>query len=83
MPVDLGKAEADGTLTGRTCRIQAAISADSGFIQTRKRTRTGSHAGCPLGTTRIRITFPKAGTYQYHCALHDVDGMLGTVVVLP
>jgi plastocyanin len=33
------------------------------------------------GTTRIRITFPNKGTYYYHCALHDVDGMNGTVVV--
>jgi plastocyanin len=35
----------------------------------------------PPGTTRIRITFTKAGTYNYICALHDVDGMVGQVIV--
>ena len=80
MPVDLGKPEADGTLTGTI--NSASDFLNSGFIQTQAPDRTGSPQ-LPPGTTRIRITFPKAGTYQYHCALHDVDGMLGTVVVLP
>ena len=31
--------------------------------------------------TRIRITFNVESTFYYHCALHDVDGMQGKVVV--
>ncbi len=52
----------------------------SGFIQAAEPDRTGS-AQVPPGTTRIRITFPNKGTYYYHCALHDADGMYGTVIV--
>jgi plastocyanin len=39
--------------------------------------------GLKPGVTRISITFPKgsAGTYYYHCDLHDVVGMTGKVVV--
>ena len=29
------------------------------------------------------VTFTKAGTYPYICALHDVQGMTGTVIVRP
>jgi plastocyanin len=29
------------------------------------------------------ITFTRAGTFQYKCALHDYMGMVGTVIVLP
>jgi plastocyanin len=36
-----------------------------------------------LPHTRTRVTFTKAGTYDYFCALHDELGMKGTVVVLP
>jgi plastocyanin len=53
---------------------------NSGFIQAAEPDRTGS-AQVPPGTTRIRIYFPNKGTYYYHCALHDVDGMNGTVIV--
>ena len=53
---------------------------NSGFLQAAAPDRTGT-AQVPPGTTRIRITFPNKGTYYYHCALHDVDGMNGTVVV--
>jgi len=52
----------------------------SGFIQAAEPDRTGS-AQVPPGTTRIRIFFPNPGTYYYHCALHDVDGMYGEVIV--
>ena len=66
----------------------------SGFIAARAPDRTVPGLGCatpapcgdaqlPPGTTRITITFPKAGHYYYHCALHDVDGMVGEVVVQP
>ncbi len=37
----------------------------------------------PAGVTRFRITFTKAGTYPYICALHDNLGMKGTIIVLP
>jgi len=53
---------------------------NSGFLQAAIPDRTGT-AQVPPGTTRIRITFPSKGTYYYHCALHDLDGMFGTVIV--
>jgi plastocyanin len=53
---------------------------NSGFLQAAEPDRTGS-AQVPNGTTRIRITFPNKGHYYYHCALHDIDGMYGEVVV--
>ncbi len=78
--VDLGKPEADGTLTGTINSTSDFLN--SGFIQARAPDRTESPQ-LPPATTRIRITFPNPGVYQYHCALHDVEGMLGTVIVLP
>lgn len=59
---------------------------NSGFLQAQAPDRTAPASGdtqLPPGTTRITITFSKPGNYYYHCALHDVDGMLGEVVVLP
>ena len=53
---------------------------NSGFLQAQAPDRTGT-AQLPPGTTRIRITFPNKGTYYYHCALHDVTGMFGAVIV--
>jgi plastocyanin len=37
----------------------------------------------PLGATRFRVTFQKAGTYSYRCVIHDDLGMQGTVFVRP
>jgi plastocyanin len=59
-----------------------AIFLSSGFLQAQSPDRDGD-TQLPPGTTRITITFPKPGNYYYHCALHDVDGMLGEVIVLP
>lgn len=67
--------------------LQATISSpgdsvNSGFLQAAAQDRIGLAQSGP-GTTRIRITFNRPGTYNYICALHDVDGMKGRVVVLP
>lgn len=47
-------------------------SANSGFVG----------AAFPAGTS-FSATFTAPGTYHFICALHDVLGMTGTVVVLP
>ena len=57
---------------------------NSGFLQAQAPDRTAPASGdtqLPPGTTRITITFPQPGNYYYHCALHDVNGMLGEVIV--
>lgn len=59
---------------------------NSGFLQAAAPDRTAPAPGDnqePPGTTRITITFPVAGDYFYHCAIHDTDGMYGEVIVLP
>jgi plastocyanin len=38
-------------------------------------------AQAPPGVTRFRVTFTSPGTFHYICALHDDEGMVGTVVV--
>ncbi|HVB54900.1 MAG TPA: plastocyanin/azurin family copper-binding protein [Candidatus Acidoferrales bacterium] len=67
--------------------LQATISSptesvSSGFLQAAPQDRPFLAQSAP-GTTRLRIKFTKPGTYHYICALHDVDGMVGTVIVLP
>jgi len=57
-------------------------SVHSGFIQAAPQDRTGL-AEAPSGVTRFRVTFSKPGIYPYICALHDVLGMKGKVIVLP
>jgi plastocyanin len=57
-------------------------STHSGFIIAALQERLGL-AQSPLGVTRFRVTFPKAGTFPYICALHDGLGMKGQVTVLP
>jgi plastocyanin len=45
-----------------------------------------NQAGVPQSPPSIpvfRVTFLKAGTYNYICALHDTLGMVGKVIVLP
>ena len=70
----------DGALHGTI--NSATDSVSSGFLQAAPEDAVG-RAQSPVGTTRIRITFTHAGTYKYICALHDIDGMVGKVVVLP
>lgn len=87
--VDLGTPEADGTLTGVINSTSDFLN--SGFLQAQAPDRTAPGLGTPPsgdtqlppGTTRLTITFNHPGTYAYHCALHDVDGMVGKVIVLP
>jgi plastocyanin len=55
-------------------------SVSSGFLVAAPQDRVGLPQASP-GLTRIRITFNHPGTYNYICALHDVNGMLGTVIV--
>jgi plastocyanin len=57
-----------------------ATGVNSGFLQASPEDAVGRTQAAP-GTTRIRITFNVTGTFFYHCALHDVDGMNGKVVV--
>ncbi len=52
----------------------------SGFLAASPEDAAGRAQAAP-GVTRIRITFNTTGTFYYHCALHDVDGMQGKVVV--
>jgi plastocyanin len=53
----------------------------SGFLQAAFQDQTGL-AQLPLGVTRFRVTFTTPGTFNYRCALHDVLGMEGRVIVL-
>ena len=54
----------------------------SGFIVAAPQERLGLPQG-PVGVTRFRVTFTRAGVYPYICALHDELGMRGKVIVLP
>jgi len=69
--------DADGSWHGKVG--SASDSVNSGFLQAAPQDQIGSVQA--VGKTRIRITFTHAGTFNYKCALHDVDGMLGKVVV--
>jgi plastocyanin len=78
--------EADGAL-GATVNSASSFGnatptsgVSSGFLQAAPEDAAGSGQS-PPGTTRFRVTFNIVGTFPYHCALHDVDGMYGTVVV--
>lgn len=79
----------DGALHGTVALKTDTVN--SGFLQAAPEDAVG-FAESPVfitapfppgntGLTRIRITFPNKGTYNYKCALHDADGMLGTVIV--
>ncbi len=57
-------------------------SVHSGFIVAAPQDRIGLPQS-PVGVTRFRVRFTKAGTYNYICALHDDLGMKGKIIVLP
>ena len=69
---------ADGAVTGTIATATDSLA--SGFLVASPEDAAGRSQSAP-GTTRIRITFPNPGTYNYFCALHDVDNMRGKVVV--
>jgi plastocyanin len=59
-----------------------ADNVSSGFLQAAPQDRSFLAQSAP-GITRLRIKFTKPGIYPYYCDLHDVDGMLGKVIVVP
>jgi plastocyanin len=72
--------DADGAL--HAVITSPSDSAHSGFIVAAPQERLGLPQS-PLGFTRFRVTFPKAGVFPYICALHDNLGMKGMVIVHP
>jgi hypothetical protein len=58
---------------------------NSGFLSTRAQYEFYQLAGTPLpvAATTFTVTFTKAGTWDYICALHDGAGMVGKVIVRP
>jgi plastocyanin len=59
-----------------------ADNVHSGFIAAARQDQIGLPQP-PPGVTRFRVTFTKAGVFNYVCALHDNLGMLGKVIVRP
>jgi plastocyanin len=68
---------------GRHATLKApGDSAHSGVIGAVPMNQNGT-VQSPATIPVFRVTFLKAGTYNYICALHDTLGMVGKVVVLP
>jgi plastocyanin len=78
--VGLSAPDPDGAR--RATIASANDSVSSGFIQASSQDRTGL-AQVALGVTRFRVTFNTPGTFNYICALHDEEGMIGKVIVRP
>lgn len=55
-------------------------SVNSGFIGAPNQETVGQPQA-QLDFTRFRVTFTAPGTFNYICGLHDVLGMIGTVIV--
>ena len=72
--------DADGALHATI--KSASDSVNSGIISAEGHERIAVPAS-PLGATRFRITFTKAGAYSYICSFHDELGMKGKIIVLP
>lgn len=54
----------------------------SGFLQAAVQDRPFLPQSAP-GATRLRVKFTRPGSYHYICGLNDVNGEVGTVIVLP
>jgi plastocyanin len=54
----------------------------SGFLQSAAQDRPFLPQSAP-GATRFRVKFTRPGTYHYIGGLNDVNGEVGTVIVLP
>jgi plastocyanin len=72
--------DADGALHATINSVFDSVH--SGFVIAAPQDRIGLPQA-PIGRTRFRITFTKAGAYPFICALHDDLGMKGKVIVLP
>src|SRR5580700_330076 len=73
----------DGTDGARSVTVTSPTeSVHSGFLMATAQDQVGLPQN-NLTKTEFRVTFAKAGTYNYICALHDTLGMKGKVVVLP
>ncbi|HLK64150.1 MAG TPA: plastocyanin/azurin family copper-binding protein [Bryobacteraceae bacterium] len=55
-------------------------SVNSGFMGIPNQETIGQPQA-PLDVTRFRVTFTAPGTFSYICGLHDLLGMIGTVIV--
>ena len=60
----------------------ATDGVSSGFLEAAAQDRPFLPESAP-GATRFRVKFTKPGTYHYICGLNDVNGEVGTVIVLP
>jgi plastocyanin len=75
------KPDADGA---RHATLKApGDSTHSGFIMSAPEEEIGSPTPplSPVFVTRFRVTFQRAGTYPFICALHDGLGMKGQIIV--
>jgi len=85
-PADLFDPSANVTVDADGARHAVVNSTSdnvhSGFILAAPQERIGLPQS-PLFVTRFRVTFTRAGTYPYICALHDDLGMKGDIIVLP
>jgi len=57
-------------------------SVNSGFLSPAPQDRANLAQSNP-GVTRFRVTFMAPGVFHYICAIHDEEGMKGTVIVHP
>jgi plastocyanin len=70
----------DGTPQARISSPTDGVS--SGFLEAAAQDRPFLPESAPAAT-RLRVRFTRPGTYHYICGLNDVNGDVGTVIVLP